>query len=674
LKLLLHLRETISLVRKRSRVKEAQAQPPATMLWFLTARLVLLATLAQSIRILPTDKRRRLLNATISTDDRFLAVSKDNNRVNVQIPKSPDDHLVTSLPLLKEGTFQTQHWAGHLPSGPNGDKYFFYWLFAPDMNAFNNDISEPDVPLIIWLNGGPACSSMDGLFIENGPFRLTVDGNGNFAVTTDPFSWHKTPAYTLYIDQPVGTGLSFTTSKSYPTNDLQVNIDFYYFLQEFFQLHADKFVTDKVMNRDLFFSGESYAGHYIPSMINYILQQKGAGKSAIQISVRGAAIGNGWTDPYYQYAGADFAYGYGLIGLAEVAAFKTMEKQCQAELNNGNYNVHKCFALIDDIINESHGSTAGTRACSYDIRKSEAKRGDRSFPPGHQVIETYLGGHTLPSSESGKMDTNIWQEVLVAVHATAATDAQQRYQECTDPPYDALAGQDGKGVVDDVVSILKHPDNVELLFFNGLFDMVCNHIGNERFLEELPWDGAESWRNAKRYAWIAPTESSGKVSGYMKEFKNLKFLKVMDAGHMVPMDVPNVAADMMKLLTGGLSFDTSVQDLKTGNGDETCPLCPTCFSREEHDYGSAQSSGKSTTQDDNRMGVFVISYAWLVAGMAVLAFGCGLVLLRSRRNGSAAQRAMVPQYELELPDSSPYYDEPELFDNEENGHAENRIT
>ena len=45
-------------------------------------------------------------------------------------------------------------------------------------------------------------------------------------------------------------------------------------------------------------------------------------------------------------------------------------------------------------------------------------------------------------------------------------------QECTDPPYYALSGSDGKGVVPDMVEVLEHPDKVELLFFNGIMDMV----------------------------------------------------------------------------------------------------------------------------------------------------------------------------------------------------------
>lgn len=111
----------------------------------------------------------------------------------------PDSHLVTSLPLLPEGSFPTRHWAGHLPAAGDGsDKKIFYWLFEPSTGS-----ESDDTPLILWLNGGPGCSSMDGLWLENGPFRLNPNG-GAWTIDVNEYSWHNAPAYTLYVDQPVG--------------------------------------------------------------------------------------------------------------------------------------------------------------------------------------------------------------------------------------------------------------------------------------------------------------------------------------------------------------------------------------------------------------------------------------------------------------------------------------
>ena len=454
--------------------------------------------------------------------------------VQVEIPDSPDGHLVTDLPLLDKSQFTTPHWAGHLPASPGGTKYFFYWLFAPEMNedAVLND--NNDVPLLIWLNGGPGCSSMDGLFLENGPFRLQLnETTQQYQLNTDDhYSWHKLPAYTLYIDQPVGTGLSFTTNRQYPSNDAELSTDFYYFLQSFLDFHRDKFVVSSddndhnqqqqqilSLNRPLHFSGESYAGHYIGIYVNHILQQNRDAHNNIYIPMAGAAIGNGWVDPYYQYAGAEAAYGHGLIGAAEVAAYQEKERQCQRQLNQQRYHASICFDLIDDLVDESKGYDSQYIISSYDIRRVERKHQPRSFPPGHHVTESYLGGWPLETGSFPEAVSSL--QVLEALHATAAGQADQRFRECTDPPYDALKDKDGQGVVPDIVEALEHADKVKFLFFNGIMDLVCNHVGNERALEKMPWQHQKDWNTAKRYAWTAPGEEKGKVSGYMREYQNL---------------------------------------------------------------------------------------------------------------------------------------------------------
>jgi carboxypeptidase C (cathepsin A) len=232
-----------------------------------------------AIRILPSDAGRRRDSSAgrrLSSEDQERTAAA--SVVPVKVPDSPDGHLVTSLPLLDPKDFGTRHWAGHLPASARGDKYFFYWLFEPDPPPPLKENEGETVPLLIWLNGGPGCSSMDGLFLENGPLRLVRNPvTDEYQLKPDPYSWHKLPAYTLYIDQPVGTGLSFTTGQKYPSNDEELNADFYYFLQSFLAFHSDKFVVSqqggggggKTLNRPLFFSGESYAGHYETIYVNY---------------------------------------------------------------------------------------------------------------------------------------------------------------------------------------------------------------------------------------------------------------------------------------------------------------------------------------------------------------------------------------------------------------------
>lgn len=51
---------------------------------------------------------------------------------------------------------------------------------------------------------------------------------------------------------------------------------FYRFLSNFFELHSEFKAEGGKSSRPIFFTGESHAGHYIPSMVAYILGQNEA--------------------------------------------------------------------------------------------------------------------------------------------------------------------------------------------------------------------------------------------------------------------------------------------------------------------------------------------------------------------------------------------------------------
>lgn len=523
---------------------------------------------------------------------------------------NPDTHLVTNLPLLPEGLLKTRHWAGHLPAKDDGsDKKLFYWLFEPGPSAtvYDENHREDDVPLILWLNGGPGCSSMDGLFLENGPFRLKLAEDGEWTIDLNEYSWHNAPAWTLYVDQPVGTGLSYSKKKNWCKDDFMVNRDFHYFLEEFFLLHKDKFLLSMddlddppsspatvMVRRPFYFSGESHAGHYIPSMMDFILSRNdgkivptdtnGLHPLRVYIPCRGAAIGNGWVDPYHQYSAAGAAYGAGIIGTAQSASFTAKEHDCQTHLKSGNYYYDGCFDLLDEIINQSGGKNLQTKISQYDTRLWEIKGQPRSFPLGHTEVETYLGGAHSGLTPPLTNQVN-YHDVLSAIHATESIDAGQTYRECTDPPYIALQHQDGLGVVDELVRILDHESKPHMFFFNGMNDLICNHVGNEKLLDALPWSKANQFTQQPRYAWQTGVDPSKKINyipgrpdGYIKQFENLSFLKVLESGHMVPMDQPAIAIAMMRTLVYGNSeapngFLSSMQDLDRSDPTTSVTMC-----------------------------------------------------------------------------------------------------
>jgi len=216
-------------------------------------------------------------------------------------------------------------------------------------------------------------------------------------------------------------------------------------------------------------------------------------------------------------------------------------------------------------MNQGLGDGNAYTVSSYDSRLYVRKDQERTFPPGHKDIERYLGGwHGKGYKGSMKMD---YRDVLRALHAEESVEVGQRYLECTDPPYDALEHQDGLGVRDEVVFLLEDASKPRMLFFNGMDDFICNHIGNEELLINLPWVHKDEWVLSKRYAWNVElpgeTIDTSPLKGYMREYQNLMFLKLLNSGHMVPMDLPSVSLEMMRTFLYSGSFQTFTQKLES---------------------------------------------------------------------------------------------------------------
>jgi vitellogenic carboxypeptidase-like protein len=119
-----------------------------------------------------------------------------------------------------------------------------YFVFSKSLDG------NQDAPILLWLQGGPGASSMFGLFTEIGPFNI----NANMSVEPRALSWNQN-YHLLIIDNPLGTGFSFTDSAAaMATNQTTVGHDLYLALSQFFEL----FPT--LRKNDFYVTGESYAG------------------------------------------------------------------------------------------------------------------------------------------------------------------------------------------------------------------------------------------------------------------------------------------------------------------------------------------------------------------------------------------------------------------------------
>ena len=104
-------------------------------------------------------------------------------------------HTLKSAPVegLCDATVKSE--SGYFSVESGIDKNYFYWLFESRATPSTD-------PLIMWLNGGPGCSSQLGLLTENGPCTVSEDG---LSTINNPHSWNNN-ANVMWIDQPAHVG------------------------------------------------------------------------------------------------------------------------------------------------------------------------------------------------------------------------------------------------------------------------------------------------------------------------------------------------------------------------------------------------------------------------------------------------------------------------------------
>jgi carboxypeptidase C (cathepsin A) len=175
---------------------------------------------------------------------------------------APAEDAVPTLPGF-EGPLPSKHYSGYLPVGKETGEpgFLHYWLIESEGKPSED-------PVTLWLNGGPGASSLVGLFTENGQVASNVNSLNisNGSVPTlfyNPYSWSQV-ANVLYLEQPKGVGFSYCADPEKCSNtDETTAQDAYEGLVHFF---TEKFPEWK--EKDFYITGESYAGTYIPMIMD----------------------------------------------------------------------------------------------------------------------------------------------------------------------------------------------------------------------------------------------------------------------------------------------------------------------------------------------------------------------------------------------------------------------
>ncbi|XP_023652393.1 lysosomal protective protein isoform X2 [Paramormyrops kingsleyae] len=444
---------------------------------------------------------------------------------------APDADEIKYLPgLPKQPSFK--QYSGYL--NVSGNKHLHYWFVE------SQDKPAAD-PVVLWLNGGPGCSSLDGLLTEHGPFLIQDDGA---SLMYNPYSWNKI-ASVLYLESPAGVGFSYSDDKIYTTNDTEVSMNNYLALKEFFRLFPE------YSKNEFFITGESYGGIYVPTLAERVMEDS-------SINLQGIAVGNGLSsyemnDNSLVY----FAYYHGLLGSklwtdlqtycckdGRCDFYNNQNPNCSANLNEVQYIVYGSGLNMYNLYAPCAGgvhhrvSYNGNHLVIHDLGNSFTQhlwsslwsRKYKDIATKHKSVR--LDPPCTNSTASTMFLNNAY--VKSALHISASSLQWQICSSEVNLKYKRLY-MDVRAQYLKLLGALKY----RVLVYNGDVDMACNFLGDEWFVESLQQEV-----QVKRRPWLYYTGESMQVGGFIKEFSNLAFMTIKGSGHMVPTDKPIAAYAM----------------------------------------------------------------------------------------------------------------------------------
>ncbi|CAO1626065.1 unnamed protein product [Sympodiomycopsis kandeliae] len=420
-------------------------------------------------------------------------------------------------------------YAGLLPISQkknDNQKLFFWWW--PN----SGDVGKDD--LVIWLNGGPGCSSLEGLMEENGPFTLTSPSKGVNKAVKNPYSWHKL-SNILWVEQPVGVGLG--SGNPSVVDEHGVASQFYGFLQNFYNSFPE------LKSKKLWITGESYAGMYVPYIADYIYKQKDT------FNLQGIAI----NDPSISedaYTEDIPSYQFALNHQKDLGLNDTFIAQLKKEAKQQGVTTyledHLVFPpkgpilapkqLKNNLWSGVYEAAAEANKCFnvYNIDdKCPLDTDPLGFAPDQQEASTRNFINDTPGFKK-------------YVHA----DQNTKWVECTDQSVFVGRGGDKSPAPTSINLLGQVADkSIRTVVQHGLSDYVLIANGTLLGIQNSTWGGLQGFQTS-------PFDNQnnlivdGKAKGSHHTERNFTFATVDKASHMIPQSVPAASYKLQQFFLG----------------------------------------------------------------------------------------------------------------------------
>ncbi|XP_075478974.1 serine carboxypeptidase 1-like [Primulina tabacum] len=395
------------------------------------------------------------------------------------------------LALPGQPAVNFSQYSGYVTVDPTAGRALFYWLTESEDSSTK--------PLVLWLNGGPGCSSIGaGAMTELGPFRVNPDGK---TLWYNKNAWNNL-ANIIFLESPAGVGFSYSnTSSDYITGDKKTAADSYTFLINW----LERFPEYKT--RDFYITGESYAGHYVPQLADLILKNNKITNQTV-INLKGIATGNALIDSEDASKGQfDFLWTHALIS----------DEIHQGFIENCNMSYGANVTQVcQDYVHQAYD--AAGNIYPYNIYAPLCSSSSKSTP---------VSGFDPCSDNYVSVYLNT-PEVQKALHANV-TGVSGPWADCN-----YYVNSHWQGIPSTILPIIKElmANGLRVWIYSGDVDLVIPVTATRYSMPRLGSSVKTPW-----YPWY----NQGEVGGYVVEYHNVTFVTIRGAGHFVPSYQPERA-------------------------------------------------------------------------------------------------------------------------------------
>ncbi|XP_060199319.1 serine carboxypeptidase-like 11 [Lycium barbarum] len=421
--------------------------------------------------------------------------------------------IVEFLPGF-EGRLPFHLETGYVGVGQEEEKQLFYYFIKSESDPEND-------PLILWLTGGPGCSSFNGVVYEIGPlYYKQKEYNGSLpTLGVTPNSWTKV-ANIIFLEQPVETGFSYaTTPEAINVTDVEACKHIYEFLL--------KWLVDnpEFSSNSFYLAGDSYSGIILPRIVQLISDGIEAGNKPL-INLKGYLLGNPLTFPEEKNFVMPF-----LLGMAIIPndLYQSLVQNCKGEYREDfaptNAQCTQDLEIVDELlwhINDQHilepicGSETESPRPFISAFRGRKRRSLEENSISSSCYGSLVDRHDL---------SNKWANdprVQKALHVRKGT--VDHWARCRQ-----------KGIkktytftfMDSISYHINHSSKgYRSLIYSGDHDMGVPFQSTEAWIKSLNYSIVDNWRQ-----WTV----NGQVAGYTRSYSNkMTFATVKGAGHVAP--------------------------------------------------------------------------------------------------------------------------------------------